>query len=93
MHSVLRIFLHIFQRESVVQEQAGAAVPKLMKADMRQMVVLQEKREMGRYIVRGKGSTIRPLEDKVVFLIVRAAELSVDLFLGLGLDKDFFCLG
>ena len=47
---VTHVFLYIFQRESVVQEQAGAAVPKLVKADMRQMVVLQEKRKMGRYI-------------------------------------------
>ncbi len=47
---VTHVFLYIFQRESVVKEQAGAAVPKLVKADMRQMVVLQEKRKMGRYI-------------------------------------------
>ena len=47
---VTHVFLHIFQRKTVIQEQAGAAVPKLVKADMRQMVVLQEKRKMGRYI-------------------------------------------
>ena len=90
---VTHVFLHIFQRKTVVQEQAGAAVPKLMETDMRQMVVLQEKREMGRYIVRGKGRAVGPLEDKIVFLVVSAAELSIDRFLGLGLDKDFSCLG
>ena len=59
---------------------------------MGQMVVLQEKREMGGNVIRGEGRTIGPLEDKVVFLIVRAAELSVDCFFGFGLDKDFSCL-
>ena len=53
---VTHVFLHIFQRESVVQEQAGTAVPKLMKADMRQVVVLQEKREMGRNDVHNSAS-------------------------------------
>ena len=46
------IFLHIFQRKSVVQQKAGAAMPKLMEPDMRQMVVFQDQREMSRYIVR-----------------------------------------
>ena len=90
---VTHVFLHIFQRESVVQEQAGTAVPKLVKADMRQVVVLQKKREMGRNVIRGKGCAVGPFEDKVIFLVVRAAELSVDRFLGSGLDKDFSCLG
>ena len=90
---VTHVFLHIFQRKAVVQKEAGAAVPKLVKADMRQMVVLQKKREMGRNVIRGKGRAVGPLEDEVVFLIVRAAELSIDRFLGLGLDKDFSCLG
>lgn len=44
---------------------------------------------MGGNVIRGEGRTIGPLEDKVVFLIVRAAELSVDRFLRLGLHKDF----
>ena len=90
---VTHVFLHIFQRKAVVQKEAGAAVPKLMETDMRQMVVLQEKREMGGNVIRRKGRAVGPLEDKVVFLVVRAAELSVDRFLRLGLDKDFSCLG
>ena len=68
-------------------------VPKLVKADMGQMVVLQEKREMGRNVIRGKGRAVGPLEDEVVFLVIGAAELSVDPFLGFGLDKDFSRLG
>ena len=68
-------------------------MPKLMETDMRQVVVLQEKRKMGRNVIRGKGRAVGPLEDKVVFLVIGAAELSVDRFLGLGLDKDFLCLG
>ena len=68
-------------------------MPKLMETDMRQMVVLQEKREMGGNIIRGKGCAVGPLEDKVVFLVIGTAELSVDRFLGFGLDKDFSCLG
>ena len=67
---VTHVFLHIFQRKSVIQEQAGAAVPKLVKADMRQMVVLQKKREMGRYIVRGKGRAVGPFEDKLFQVII-----------------------
>ena len=90
---VTHVFLHIFQRKTVVQQETGTAVPKLVKADMRQMVVLQEKREMGGNVIRRKGCAVGPLEDKVIFLVVRAAELSIDRFLGLGLDKDFSCLG
>ena len=90
---VTHVFLHIFQCKSVVQKEAGATVPKLMETDMRQMVVLQEKREMGGNVIRGKGCAVGPLEDKIVFLVVSAAELSIDRFLGLGLDKDFSCLG
>ncbi len=47
-------------------------MPKLIKADMRQVVVFQKKREMGGYIVLGKRLAGRPPKDKVVFLIVRA---------------------
>ena len=90
---VTHVFLHVFQRKTVVQEQAGAAVPKLMETDMRQMVVLQEKREMGGNVIRRKGCAVGPLEDKVVFLVIRAAELSVDRFLSLCEDEDFSCLG
>ena len=57
------------------------------------MVVLQEKREMGGNVIRRKGCAVGPLEDKVIFLVVRAAELSVDCFLGFCLDKDILCLG
>ena len=56
------------------------------------MIVLQEKREMGGNVIRRKGRAVGPFEDKVIFLIVRAAELSVDHFLRLGLHKDFSCL-
>ena len=52
---VTHVFLNIFQRKAVVQKEAGAAVPKLMETDMRQMVVLQEKREMGGNVIRGEG--------------------------------------
>ena len=90
---VTHVFLHIFQRKTVVQQETGTAVPKLMETDMRQMVVLQEKREMGGNVIRRKGCAVGLLEDKVVFLVVRAAELSVDRFLRLGLHKDFSCLG
>lgn len=88
-HLNIGVFLHIFQRKTVVQEQAGAAVPKLTETDMRQVVVLQEKREMGRNVIQRKGSAVRPFEDKVVFLVVGTAELSVDRFFGSGLDKDY----
>ena len=63
---VTHVFLHIFQRKTVVQQETGTAVPKLVKADMRQVVVLQEKREMGGNVIRGKGCAVGPLEDKVV---------------------------
>ena len=66
---------------------------ELDKADMRQVIVFQEKRKMGGNVIRGKGCAVGLLEDKVVFLVVRAAELSVDRFLRLGLHKDFLCLG
>ena len=62
---VTHVFLHVFQRESVVQEQAGAAVPKLMETDMRQVVVLQKKRKMGGNVIRGKGCAVGPLEDTI----------------------------
>lgn len=45
-------------------------MPKLVETDMRQMVVLQEKREMGRYIVRGKGRAVGPFEDKLFQVII-----------------------
>ena len=67
---VTHVFLHIFQRKTVVQQETGTAVPKLVKADMRQMVVLQKKREMGRYIVRGKGRAVGPFEDKLFQVII-----------------------
>ena len=60
---VTHVFLHIFQRKTVIQEQAGAAVPKLVKADMRQVVVLQKKRKMRGNVIRGKGCAVGPLED------------------------------
>ena len=82
-------FLHIFQRKSVIQEQAGAAVPKLMKTDMRQMVVFQKKRKMGGYIVRRKRLAVGPLENIIILLIICPAELPVNLLLGLGAEKDF----
>ena len=67
---VTHVFLHIFQRKTVVQKEAGAAVPKLVKADMGQMVVLQEKREMGGNVIRGKGCAVGPLEDKLFQVII-----------------------
>lgn len=55
-------------------------MPELMKADVRQAVVFQQKGKMGRNIFWGKGRSLRPLEDKVVLLVAFAAEPSV-LFL------------
>ena len=63
---VTHVFLHIFQRKTVIQEQAGAAVPKLMETDMRQMVVLQEKREMGGNIVPGGNGALKVSYDPVI---------------------------
>ena len=60
---VTHVFLHIFQRKSVVQKEAGATVPKLMETDMRQVVVLQKKRKMGGNVIRGKGCAVGPLEE------------------------------
>ena len=87
------VFLHIFQRKTVVQEQAGAAVPKLMETDMRQVIVFQDTREMRGNVIRRKRLSIGPLENKIVFLVLRAAELPVSLYLCPGLHKNLSRFG
>ena len=67
---VTHVFLHIFQGKSVVQKEAGAAVPKLMETDMRQVIVLQKKREMGGNVIRRKGCAVGPFEDKLFQVII-----------------------
>ena len=38
--SVSHPFLHIFQSEALIQQETGAAVPEIMEANERQMVLL-----------------------------------------------------
>ena len=51
-----------------------------METDVRQVIVFQQQGKMRGNVIRGKGRSLRPLEDKVVLLVAFAAEPSV-LFL------------
>ena len=86
---VSHVFLNVFQRKSVIQKQARAAMPEFMETNMRQMVVFQKKRKMGGYIVRRKRLAVGPLEDKIILLIFIAAELAIYPLIGFGLEKNF----
>ena len=59
-------FLNVLEGKSIVQQQACAAVAKLMETDMRQAVLLEHLCKMVRHIVGGKWCTVRPLEDVVI---------------------------
>ena len=85
---VSHVFLNVFQRKSVIQKQARAAMPEFMETNMRQMVVFQKKRKMGGYIVRRKRLAVGPLEDKIILLIFIAAELAIYPLSGFCLEKN-----
>lgn len=86
---VSHVFLNVFQRKSVIQKQARAAMPEFMETNMRQMVVFQKKRKMGGYIVRRKRLAVGPLEDKIILLIFIASELAIYPLIGFCLEKNF----
>ena len=89
---VTHVFLHVFQCKTVVQQEAGTTVSKLMEPDMRQVVVFQDQRKMSRYIVRRKRLAVGPFENKIIFFIFSSATLPVNSFVSLGLGKNRSCL-
>ena len=64
--------LHVFQAAAVIDEQACTTMAQLMETDMRQTILLEHLCKMVRHIVRGKGRTIRPLEDVVIDFVALA---------------------
>ena len=79
---VSHIFLHVLEGAAVIQQQRGAGVTKLVEADMRQTVLFEQQSEVRRHIVRRKWTTIRPLENIAVFVILLAKQAAVLAFRG-----------
>ena len=51
---VSHVLLHVFQGKAAVEQEAGAAVAELMKADVRQAIVFSAARQNGKKHSPGK---------------------------------------
>ena len=78
--------LHVLQAVSLRQQHAGAGVAQVVKADVGQVILLQQLVEGVAYVVRGVGMPVLPGEHVVVVYVVLAEVVAVVLLL---LKHDF----
>lgn len=81
-------FLYVLEAASLIQQETCAAVTQFVKTNVRKPILLEYLCKMVCHIVRGKGSTIRPLEDVVIGLIGTAKLAAVFFLLRFGGKED-----
>ena len=69
------------QAATLRQQHAGAGVAQVVKADVGQVILLQQLVEGVALVVRGVGMTVLPGEHVVVVYVVLAEVVAVDLLL------------
>ena len=78
---VAQPLLHVFQAVALRQQHAGAGVAQVVKADVGQVILLQQLVEGVAHIVGGVGMPVLPGEHVVVVYVVLAEVVAVDLLL------------
>lgn len=73
--------LHVFQAVALRQQHTGAGVAQVVKADVGQVVLLQQLVEGVAYIIGGIGVPVLPGEHVVVGYVVLAIMVAVVLLL------------